>query len=170
MKLTLKPFGPVDADVLQHLREQLTFFDAVAIAKVEPLPAEAWDRRRKQYRASDLERLCEPEPGERVLGVTAADLYAPYLNFVFGHASIGGRTAVISLARLGNDGREKLYERAVKEAVHELGHTFGLMHDEENPRCVMHFSRDLADTDRKGREFCPACQASTALIVKRLRK
>jgi len=51
--------------------------------------------------------------------------------------------------------------RAVKEAVHELGHTFGLDHCSD-PRCVMHFSNMLADTDRKGREFCPSCRARLA--------
>jgi archaemetzincin len=46
----------------------------------------------------------------------------------------------------------------VKEAVHELGHMFGLDHCSDL-RCVMHFSNSLADTDRKGRDFCPSCRA-----------
>jgi hypothetical protein len=28
-----------------------------------------------------------------------------------------------------------------------------------NPICVMHFSNSLHDTDLKGWQFCPACQA-----------
>jgi len=44
-----------------------------------------------------------------------------------------------------------------KEAVHELGHTYGLKHC-PNPACVMHFSNSLHDTDLKGWKFCPNCQ------------
>jgi len=84
------------------------------------------------------------------------------MNFVFGEAIINGKVAVISLYRLdtrryGNQGGAARYlERALKEAVHELGHTFGLEHCGD-PRCVMFFSNSLLDTDRKGSVFCPAC-------------
>jgi archaemetzincin len=68
------------------------------------------------------------------------------------------RNAVISLMRLriGAD-KETFRRRAVKEAVHELGHTFGLSHC-ASPRCVMRFSNSLADTDRKGSEWCELCE------------
>ena len=48
-------------------------------------------------------------------------------------------------------------ERALKEAVHELGHTYGLGHCPDST-CVMHFSNSLPDTDLKGWKFCPDCQ------------
>jgi len=48
------------------------------------------------------------------------------------------------------------YTRVVKEAVHELGHTFGLNHCKKR-ECVMHFSNSLADTDYKGKDFCEDC-------------
>lgn len=170
MMLTLKPFGPVDAELLLHLQDALGGFDEVVIGTEEPVPAGAWDRKRAQYRASVLETVCEAEPGDRVLGVTMADLFEPPLNFVFGHARIQGREAVISLARLQDGGPDRLYERAVKEAVHEIGHTLGLLHDEENPRCVMHFSHNVADTDRKGPDYCPRCRAAAEFTLTRLRK
>jgi archaemetzincin len=103
-------------------------------------------------------------PGEEViLGVTGVDLTVPGLNFVFGLADPGSRAAVISLARLypefygqPRDPR-RFKERAVKEAVHELGHLWGLGHC-PNPACVMFFSNSLANTDRKGPGFCRACR------------
>lgn len=49
--------------------------------------------------------------------------------------------------------RDRFVHRAVTEAVHELGHTYGLNHCDD-PHCVMWFSNTLAETDRKGTEFC----------------
>lgn len=170
MRLTLKPFGPVDPEVLEHLRKELKPFDEVVLVPESPLPEEAYDAKRGQYRASALLEACRNEPGDRVLGVTSEDLYEPGMNFVFGLAHLHDRFGVVSLARLADGGKPRLLERTVKEAVHEIGHTLGLGHDERNARCVMHFSLSLADTDRKGRDFCPRCEEAAAVTWKRLRR
>ncbi len=168
MRLTLKAFGPVDSGVIDHLQRELSFLGDVKVAARVAIPEGAHDMRRGQYRASAFLGACKDDPGDRVLGVTSVDLYEPGLNFVFGLATLRGRCGVISMARLRNDGAERLQERAVKEAVHELGHTLGLEHD-SNPHCVMHFSGTLADTDRKGRHFCPKCGEAATFTLKRLR-
>jgi hypothetical protein len=87
----------------------------------------------------------------------------PGLNFVFGLADPSSRCAIISLARLypefyGQPRNPGLFKaRAVKEAVHELGHLLGLGHCPD-PACVMAFSNSLGDTDRKGPGFCAPCR------------
>lgn len=129
-----------------------------------PLLGSAYDAMRAQYSAEILLNALHSSPGERVLGVVDRDLYVPELNFVFGLGDPRGRRAIMALPRL----REAFYrrtpaeslflDRVAKEAIHELGHTYGMSHC-SNKRCVMAFSNSLADTDYKSREFCPIHQA-----------
>ncbi len=169
MRLTLKPFGPVDPGILLQLQKDLGMFGEVVLAAAAPLPPRGLHPKRRQYLASSLFEACLAEPGDRVLGVADADLYETGLNFVFGYSQPSGRVAVIALARLHDADPAKFRERCVKEAVHEIGHTLGLAHDEGRAGCVMHFSRTLADTDRKGRGYCGECAAKAEVTVRRLR-
>ena len=113
-----------------------------------------------------LERVSDPDA--RVLGVAACDLYVPVLTFVFGEAQLDGNCAVVSTARLreefyGLPGREEvLRKRLLKEAVHELGHTFGLRHCADW-RCVMTSSHAVERLDVKEAEFCGRCRKSVAV-------
>ena len=130
-----------------------------------PLPASCPEGRSQYPGAPFLTALAAARSSgqEVVLGVTGVDLTAPGLNFVFGLADPAARCAVISLARLypefyGQPRDPRRFKaRAVKEAVHELGHLLGLGHCPD-PACVMSFSNSLADTDKKGPGFCQACR------------
>ena len=167
-KIYLVPIGQVEPEVLSTLCPPLEerFGYPCEVAPGIELPPGAYHPRRGQYHApAFLERLLTlalPD-AVRVLGITGVDLYVPELNFVFGQAQFPGRVAVISLCRLRpqfyglEPDQALLQERALKEAVHELGHTFGLSHCPQ-PGCVMHFSNSLLDTDRKGSDFCPTCR------------
>jgi len=163
--------GDVPSNVLEHICTAITcepssrtFGRPCRIGAALPKPDYAFDARRKQYSADAILRRLRAGDAERVLGVADLDLFVPGLNFVFGLADPVHRRAVIALPRLresvyGKPENEPLFiERAVKEAVHELGHTYGLGHC-ANPRCVMAFSNTLADTDYKRRDFCATCEA-----------
>lgn len=138
--------------------------DCLFGAELEMPPA-AHDSHRKQYRSDIiLERVQHRITGEnKVLAITDVDIYMPTLNFIFGQAQYPGRVALISLCRLdpafyGKPSSYKvLLERATKEAIHELGHTFGLAHCSK-PSCVMSFSNDILEVDRKSSTFCDACR------------
>ena len=165
--IALVPIGSVDDDVLEALQSPLeeVFCYGVRIAGAIPLMAESWNRERGQHIASWLldALATEHHSSHRVLGVVDVDIFAPGLNFVFGQADVAGRRAVISLWRLrqefyGLPRDEKLFrERTLKEAVHELGHTYGVGHCLGH-NCVMHFSNSLPETDRKGWRFCSVCR------------
>jgi archaemetzincin len=125
----------------------------------------ALDPERRQYWSTAiLQRLANASsPGERVLGVTACDLYVPVLTFVFGEAQLDGNCALVSTARLKEEfygmpqRKELARERLIKEAVHELGHTFGLRHCRDW-RCVMSSSHAVELLDVKEAGFCTACR------------
>lgn len=162
----LVPTGKVEMEVLEHLRAGLgaIFECPVGVEMPEPSPSYAYDAGRKQHRsAMIIERLGSAVPSRSAgLGVAGVDLYAPGLTFVFGEAEVSGKAAVISLSRL----RPSFYglppdsavtgSRALKEAVHELGHVAGLHHC-QSPGCVMTFSRDISASDEKGWRFCRSC-------------
>ncbi len=129
------------------------------------MPDVAYNARREQYSANALLDALPEETGKRTLGVSDRDLYVPQLNFVFGLADPHTRRAVIALPRLREEfygrpaNRVLFFDRAAKETLHELGHTYGLGHC-SNRRCVMTFSNTLADTDYKGKPFCDDCKAT----------
>ncbi|MBD3345898.1 MAG: archaemetzincin family Zn-dependent metalloprotease [Chitinivibrionales bacterium] len=129
------------------------------------LPDKAYNPRRRQYRGGPLlDMLCGYRNREtgRVLGLVEGDCYVESLNFVFGLATRGGREALIALPRLraGIAGRrpdpKTIDNRILKEALHELGHNWGLDHC-NNPDCVMRFSLTLAEVDEKSSSFCKQC-------------
>jgi len=167
MGIVLVAVGDVDLKVIQILKEDLNkvFVKEVSVGKGMTEPHYAFNKKRNQYLSTMILNALMNEKEytafEKVLGVVDHDLYVPELNFVFGEASQSA--AVISLTRLRQEfynlpqDQSLFYKRVLTEAVHELGHTYGLGHC-ENPKCVMFFSNSLIDTDKKGFEFCSKCK------------
>ncbi|MGB2698233.1 MAG: archaemetzincin family Zn-dependent metalloprotease [Candidatus Zixiibacteriota bacterium] len=167
--ICLTAVGEVDKDMLIFLQTELqkVFKKEVKTAMALENPDYAYNPERDQYHSSKiLERMKKEKFKDcnRVLGVADVDLYVPSLNFVFGEADFYDRVAVISLVRLRQEyyalpEDDKLFqERVLKEAVHELGHTYRLRHCPDI-NCVMHFSNSLKDTDIKSPNFCPQCKS-----------
>ena len=124
----------------------------------------ALDDNRNQYHSTAiLDRLAADIPSHtvRVLAITQVDLFIPILTYVYGEAQLGGAACIVSTFRL-NEGRSglnispKYIDRIVKEAIHELGHTFNLRHCPEHT-CIMHHCRNEEDVDRKSDQLCRYC-------------
>jgi archaemetzincin len=125
-----------------------------------------YDPARRQYNSSQiLLQLIRSAPSDtvKILGVAAVDLFIPILTYVFGEAQLGGIGALVSIHRLNNrlyglpDDDQLLCERLNKEAIHELGHTFGLLHC-STPGCVLSASTYVEDIDQKTDQICQDCR------------
>jgi archaemetzincin len=128
--------------------------------------SKAFDPLRQQYNSSHLLSRLIDRPladADKVLGVAEVDLFIPILTFVFGEAQLEGPGAIVSMHRLNNkfyglpENQTLLAQRIVKESIHELGHTFGLLHC-SSPGCVLNSSTYVEDIDQKSEELCPQCQ------------
>ncbi|MBZ5537475.1 MAG: archaemetzincin [Acidobacteriia bacterium] len=167
--LYLAPQGAVDDEVLTIIETCLWANFGYEIRQLgsSAEPEYAFDLRRRQYSSTLILRQlvvkCPPDAA-RILAVTEKDLFIPMLSFIFGQAQLNGTVAIISLARLRQEfyglpsNRMLLLARVVKEALHEMGHTFGLIHCPERT-CPMSLSTNIHQVDTKGSEFCAGCRA-----------
>jgi archaemetzincin len=165
--LALAAMGEVPSAVLDRIERALAGAFRLPVVRIEPLaePANAYSPDRAQWSSTEFLKALlgeRPPRAARLLGVTERDLFVPVLSFVYGQAQLEGPVAVISLARLRPEfhglvpDAPTLARRAATEAVHEIGHTFGLVHCPDR-RCPMSLSIDLGDLDRKTTEPCLAC-------------
>jgi archaemetzincin len=165
--IVLIPIGEVEETALRNLRHSLAkvFNQETKLGSAMALPKRRWYEPRGKYLVSVVLAAipCPTRSGDRFLGVVDADLFAPGLNFVIGEEDVSGGRAVISLWRLrpefyGLPSDENLFqERAVKEAVYQVGLTYGLEQCPDSA-CVMYSSNRLDDIDVKGWHFCSRCR------------
>jgi len=166
-RLELVRVGAVAPAVLRVLREDLARYLAhpvwVSPAHLDPGPA--FDRHRQQYLAATLMIALldpPPPPGLHRMGVTDVDLFLPVFTHVFGTAQIDGPVGIASVHRLRPEAagdppnQELLRRRIFKEVLHELGHTFGLVHC-RIPWCAMSPSRVAEQVDLKDAAYCESC-------------
>ncbi len=134
----------------------------------------AYDENRDQYYSTQiLEELEKNAPEEcvKILAITKEDLFIPILTHVYGEAQLGGRASIVSISRLvaypESGALDQSHNRMVKEAAHELGHTFDLRHCED-PLCIMHYCRKIEDVDHKSESFCRYCKILLSDSIKLL--
>jgi archaemetzincin len=158
--------GPLDPTIPRYLADHIsTRCDLTCdVSPSMESPTYAFDKKRCQHNSKlILKRLAGvAHDALKLLAITDVDLFVPILTYVFGLAEVGGPCAVISTNRLRPQfygyppNQVLLMERIEKTALHELGHSLGLIHCRDR-RCVMHSSTSIADTDFKQSHFCPTC-------------
>ena len=167
MKIFLSPVELSDELVKKISDRLLTYFSTEVLTVYISFDLESlyFPDRKQYYSTAFLKQAIEKTEifDGKIVILTNLDLFVPVLTYVFGEAQLNGKHSVVSLCRLHeefylNKGDEKLFlNRAVKEILHELGHTFGLLHCIDWD-CVMHSSNSIEEVDIKGDFYCKSCQ------------
>ncbi|MFX1296631.1 MAG: archaemetzincin family Zn-dependent metalloprotease [Promethearchaeota archaeon] len=165
--------GKVKLEIVEYLQNNLIaifkniFTEIRIINEICRIPKNSYDLKRKQYLSPLIllvvRNYTEKHHYDKILGITALDLFVAEHNFVFGQAEFGShaKAALISLYRLYPEfyrlpsNKELFLLRIVKEGLHEIGHTLGLEHCHN--KCIMIFSNSIFDTDKKPAAFCEKC-------------
>lgn len=166
--ITLVSFGRFENDFLDKLVEGVTNEFQIPVKAKEGFIdlSDYYDPVRRQYNGNSLLKEVDTRysfDSLKTIGLFNVDLFVPILTYIFGQAHLDGRTGIVSLYRLSNerygiDADEKvLLERTIKEVIHELGHTFGLIHC-HTPTCVMRSSTYVEDLDQKSVNLCQKCK------------
>jgi len=166
--ITLISFGYFEKDFLDRIADAVgrEFLMPVLIIEGHLDLGEFLDPARRQYNGTDLLKLVDsmyPDEPIKILGLFNVDLFIPILTYIFGQAFLSGRSGIASNYRFSNEryGMKKddplMLERFIKEVIHELGHTFGLVHCHV-PTCVMRSSTYVEDIDQKGPTLCISCR------------
>jgi predicted Zn-dependent protease len=97
------------------------------------------------------------------IGLTDLPIYSSSdekLLFLFGEANLNYNSAIVSSYNLWNfTGAEVIEERIIKEMIHEIGHLILGTEHCSNEHCVMQFSKNVIEIDRKSNLFCQKCNS-----------
>jgi len=167
MNIYLAPLKFSNKALLKKLQEELSNIFSVKTDAIilDFNLTESYSKERKQYYSTKIIESAINYTGYadgKILILTDIDLYIPALTFIFGEAQLNGKHSIVSLCRLheefytGLTNDKLLYERTKKEALHELGHNFGLLHCFDWD-CVMHSSNSIEEVDIKGNFYCHHC-------------
>jgi archaemetzincin len=174
--ILVTPIGEFSTELIVTIRAELkrVFGFSVGAGSILKDLGFALDPNRNQYHSTQiLDQLAAKIPAgtHKVLAITHVDLFIPILTHVYGEAQLGGKACIVSTFRL-NEGsselniQQKYIDRIVKEAIHELGHTFNLRHCPEHS-CIMHYCRNEQDVDRKSDQLCRYCKIMLEDEIKR---
>jgi archaemetzincin len=166
--ITLISFGYFEEDFLKSVAETVfqEFHIMVNFKEGHIDITEFYDPVRRQYNGVKLLKEVDDlfsSDSAKTIGLFNVDLFIPILTYIFGQAFLKGRSGIASLFRLNNDrygintDDKLILDRLKKEVIHELGHTFGLIHCHV-PTCVMRSSTYVEDIDQKRVNLCLNCR------------
>ena len=166
--ISILPLDEIKSPILEHIGNALqrTFRCPYHILPCEDISprAPAFLHEGKYNSTAILLYILKKVSGHslKILAVTHLDLYSPIFSYLYGEAQLNGSAALMSLYRLHQEfyrlpsNRDLFLSRYEKQAIHEIGHTFGLVHCKDK-NCVMYPSSSIVDTDVKSNSLCPVC-------------
>jgi len=171
--ITLISFGYIEKNFLEIIAQDIEIeYQHPTVIKESRLDlSDFLDNTRRQYDANKLLKVVDsmfPPESIKIIGLFTVDLFIPIMTYIFGQAFLNGRSGIASLYRLTNErygmkpDNKLLLDRFRKEVIHELGHTFGLIHC-HTPACVMRSSTYVEDIDQKKLSLCAKCKQETAI-------
>ena len=177
--ICIVPINAVDAAFMERLALCLEerFLFACRVESTLRIPRTALNSVRKQMFLNTLVArvAASPAPEDALrLAITDYDLYKTSHQFIFGEGNEEHRVAVVSTHRLRSEfygergDPNALFQRTLKESVHDLGHALGLKHC-FNARCAMYYSSSIYDTDNKLAHFCDVCEKKVRTSAERAR-
>ena len=167
MDIFVAPLKFYSALLLRNLVTELSnrFSSRMHLIDLELNLEDFFSSEREQYFSTQIIaeaiKLTDKFDGKIIL-LTDVDIYVPVLTFIFGEAQLNGKHAILSVCRLheefysGISDEQLLFDRTIKETLHELGHCYGLRHCVDWD-CVMHSSSGIEEVDIKGNTFCHKC-------------
>jgi archaemetzincin len=175
--ILVSPIGDLDSSLIDKIMKGVSDcfgYPAIKDSLIEDMEF-AFDSVREQYNSTLLlEKLCPLTHANtiKVLAVCDRDLFIPILTHVYGEAQLNGKASVISIYRLKDNlplinGQSVFFQRVIKEAVHELGHTFNIRHC-PNKSCAMHYCHSIGDVDNKSNQLCRYCDIMLADAKKKV--
>ena len=171
--------APGDRELLEELADYLGERFAIPVRMVESSldVTGAYAPDRDQYNVEVLVRLWTASVADdagRLLVVTDKDTFVERLNWTTGCAMRGGPVAVMSIHRLRPEfwgrpaDRDRLFQRAIRIATHELGHTWGKgPHCRNN--CDLGSTNSIIDIDNLPTAYCGDCEALARDALRALR-
>ncbi len=167
-EIKLISFGGFDSEFLDKIVENIKkeFSSTIKLIDGHFDLIDYYDPARRQYNADQILIKLDIIYGNedsKVMGLFNVDIFIPIFTYIFGQAHLKGRSGIASMFRLSNErygikaDNALLIERFSKEIIHELGHTFGLIHCRV-PDCVMRSGTYVEDIDQKNTSFCENCK------------
>ncbi|WP_136669193.1 Zn-dependent protease [Flavobacterium sp. H122] len=155
----IQPFEDISNKEIDFVEKKLkTIFSEIKINKSISFPDYTWNKTKTRHRADSLIAYLNSKAknDEVIIGLTKKDISTSKNDIddwgVFGLGYRPGNSCIASSYRLKGNKIDKLY----KVAIHELGHTQGLVH------CPVKncFMRDAEGKDHLDEEntFCDQCK------------
>ena len=158
--IVLQPFVDFpDRDLIKIEKELKKYYSKIILKNPIEIPKSCLNKIKTRYRADSIITFLNQQTTEGfvTIGLTTKDISTTKGKIsdwgIYGSGFCPGKSSIVSSFRLKGNNK---FEKLVKVAVHELGHTQGLHHCLEKT-CLM---RDAEGKDHlnEEKEFCNNCK------------